>query len=104
MTKIQRLWKKKAMRNWRERHPIMASWHTHKSNAKHRKIPILWDYDEFAAWCFETGYHILRKDGYSIHRDKDTGPYCSQNCVCVPNEINRKLQDFYLQRSRKRKV
>lgn len=86
--KQRRLWQS----NWRKRHPISDAWHNHKSNAKKRKIAVEWNFDEFRTWCLLTGYHILRSDGFQIHRRNDKGPYRSDRCECLPSEENRRLQ------------
>ena len=87
--------KKMAQRRWRESHPVLSAWHVHISNAKRRGIQILWTFTEFAQFCEETGYHLLRKDGYQIHRHGDIGPYEYKRVSMVKSEINRWAQDIY---------
>lgn len=66
--------------NWRQRHPVLAAWHTHLWNAKQRGIPVRWDLFEFGLFCAWTGYHLLRGDGWEIDRIKHTLPYSLDNC------------------------
>jgi hypothetical protein len=89
-------------KRWRENHPILAAWHIHLWNAKQRGIEVLWDFDEFVRFCAETGYHILRKDGYQIHRRGDIGPYEYGRVSMVKGEINRWAQDLYRTKARNR--
>lgn len=96
--------KREAMRRWRARHPIMAAWHDHRHHAKERGISILWDFGEFFRFCTETGYHILKGDGFQLHRERDRGPYAYGRVSMIPGEINRKLQTFYAQRLEKRRL
>ena len=65
---------------WRSAHPVASAWHTHRWNAKLRGIPVLWSREEFASFCFETGYHLLRLDGYSIDRIEHRKGYSLSNC------------------------
>jgi hypothetical protein len=99
MSRVERKLKREAMRRWRERHPVLAAWHAHLWNAKKRGIEIKWTLDEFSAFCAETGYHILRRDGWQIHRNGDIGPYALDRVFLVKSEINRWLQDLYRQRA-----
>lgn len=85
-------WDTKAFRRrkkqrWRERHPVLEAWFNLRSNAKRRGIPVTWDLESFGAWCRRTGYHILRRDGFQVHRPGDIGPY-GNRCRCVPQVYN----------------
>jgi hypothetical protein len=64
----------------REKQARWREWHTHKWNAKKRGKKVLWTREEFALFCFETGYHLLRFDGYSIDRIKHREGYSLSNC------------------------
>ena len=90
--------KKKA--EWRLRHPILAAWQLHRSNAKVRNIEVKWTLEEFRQFCFETGYHLLRGDGWQIHRENDIGPYCYETASMVKAEINRQLQTLYCRKKK----
>lgn len=72
--------KKFRMRRWRERHPLLAAWHAHRWNAKQRGIPVIWTMEEFAAFCEETGYHLIRCDGWTIDRIDARLGYFIGNC------------------------
>ena len=73
---------------WRERHPLCAAWHTHKWNASKNGHALLWTFDEFEQFCWDTGYHILRKDGYVIDRIESSEGYCLSNCQLLTKEEN----------------
>ncbi len=104
MSTRERAAKRLAMRKWRERHPIMSAWHIHLASAKRRGIAVLWSFDEFFNFCTETGYHLLKADGFQMHRDGDVGPYAYGRVSLVPGEINRQLQDYYVERWRKHRL
>ena len=91
----KRLAKRHAMRRWRAKNPIMASWHAHPWNAKKRKIPVCWDYREFFTFCTVTRYHEKKKDGFQIHRDGDEGPYALHRCSCVKQLVNLRMEAVY---------
>lgn len=90
--KVTRAQRRRWQSKWRERHPISACWHDHKHNAQKRNIRVEWSFDEFREWCLMTGYHLLRKDGFQIHRRNDSGPYRADRCFCIPAKENRRLQ------------
>ena len=90
------------MRRFRETHPITAAWWDHFHNSKKRGIAVLWSFEEFKKWCEETGYHLLRKDGWQIHRLGDTGPYAYGRVRIVKAEVNRWAQDIYGRNAQKR--
>ena len=91
----RRLAKRHAMRRWRAKNPIMASWHAHLWNAKKRKIAVAWTYSEFVQFCLTTNYHELKKKGYQIHREGDTGPYRLDRCTCVEQIVNLRMEAVY---------
>ena len=79
MNAVKRAAKREAMRRWRERHPILALWHNHKSDAKRRGISVEWTPEEFRFWCITTGYHITVRDGMSIDRIDPARGYSLDN-------------------------
>ena len=82
------------MRRWRENHPILATWHIHIANAKQRGIPVEWTKEEFYHFCECTGYHFLRKDGWTIDRIDATRGYSLVNCDLLKNEDNARKGYF----------
>ena len=76
----QRRLRREKQARWRAKHPLAAAWHAHKWNAKQRGKVVLWTREEFSLFCFETGYHLLRFDGYSIDRIEHREGYSLGNC------------------------
>jgi hypothetical protein len=76
------------MRRWRERHPLLAVWHNHLGRARQRGIAVLWSLDEFADFCFATGYLILRRSGWEIDRRDAREGYSLENCRLLPKPLN----------------
>jgi len=67
---------------WRASSPIVALYHRVKGHAKARGVGFLLDIDQFAAFCIETGYHLIKgrgaEDG-SIDRIRGNEPYQAGN-------------------------
>jgi len=80
--------RREQFRRWRIRHPVVACWHIHKWNAKQRRIAVLWTLEEFTQFCHETGYHILRADGWEIDRIESSQGYSLANCQLLPKQEN----------------
>jgi hypothetical protein len=86
--RISREARRRHQANWRARHPVLAAWHTHLCHAKRRGIAVLWTVEEFADFCTETGYHILRGDGYDIDRIRHLEPYKLGNVQLMTRHEN----------------
>ena len=73
---------------WRARHPVTAAWHTHLWNAKQKGHEVQWTFEEFSQWCWETGYHFLRSEGYAIDRIESSEGYCLSNVQLLTKAEN----------------
>ena len=80
--------RREQFRRWRLRHPVRTAWHIHKWNARQRRIAVLWTLEEFTQFCHETGYHIIRADGWEIDRKRSCEGYSLDNCQLLSKSEN----------------
>ncbi len=78
-------------RAYRKKNRLRAYWHNHRTNAKQRGIPVIWDWAEFSEWAEEYSLLFNLAFGWEIHRIDFTQGYFGRNCVCLPAEINNRL-------------
>jgi hypothetical protein len=84
-----------AMLRWRANNPEYASFQHLKESAKRRNIYFDLTFEEFRAWGHTHGYFLAKgrqKDGLTVDRIDQAGPYSISNIQVLSNEDNARKE------------